>query len=152
MKGSRFDRPDDYVAALDGWRRELVELLRKAVRGESRLDEAIRWGHLVYSFEGPVLLIRAEEERVLFGFWRGRHLLEIEPRLVPSGKYEMATVQLREGDSIKATVARRLAREATVLNARLGDPTNAAKAGAKAGVRSRKPAPRGRRASRGRRE
>src|SRR5690606_36845288 len=35
------------------------------------LDESIKWGHLVYQSNGPVLLIRAEARRVLFGFWRG---------------------------------------------------------------------------------
>ena len=35
--------PDAYVAALDGWRRPLVEALRKAVRGAATFDEAIKW-------------------------------------------------------------------------------------------------------------
>jgi hypothetical protein len=44
----------------------------------------------------PFLLIRAEERRVLFGFWRGQRLRGIEPRLKPGGKYEMATLELVE--------------------------------------------------------
>ena len=64
--------PDAYVKALRGWRRECVEMLREAVRAASAFEETIKWGHLVYLSNGPVLLIRAEEERVLFGFWRGR--------------------------------------------------------------------------------
>ncbi len=63
--------PDAYVLALDGWRRACVETLRAAVRKAAGLEEAIKWGHLVYAANGPVLLIRAEDERVLFGFWRG---------------------------------------------------------------------------------
>ena len=59
-------------------------------------------GPLVYFANGPVLLIRAEEERVLFGFWRGQRLREIEPRLKPGGKYEMATLEFREGDDDQA--------------------------------------------------
>jgi DNA-binding NtrC family response regulator len=43
--------PDAYVAALSGWRRKLVTTLRTAVRGAARLEEAVKWGHLVYSFE-----------------------------------------------------------------------------------------------------
>ncbi len=124
--------PDEYVTALDGWRRECVEQLRKAVRSQPRLDEAIKWGHLVYAHAGPVLLIRAEASRVLFGFWRGQRLLEIEPRLKATGKYEMATLELREGDSLKAAIARKLAQEAVALNERLGDPRDAAKPAAKA--------------------
>lgn len=118
--------PDAYVAALDGWRRKCVEGLRAAVRGASALEEVVKWGHLVYLEHGPVLLIRAEDERVLFGFWRGQRLSAIEPRLEKGGKYEMATVELREGMSVKPATARRLTREAVALNHRLGDPRLAA--------------------------
>ena len=115
--------PDAYVAALDGWRRARVEELRAAVLSAAPLDEVIKWGHLVYLSNGPVLLIRAEEERVLFGFWRGRQLRSIEPRLKPGGKYEMATLELREHDAMGAGTARRLVAEAVALNAVQGDPT-----------------------------
>ena len=115
--------PDAYVSALTGWRRALVEELRAAVRGAAELDEVIKWGHLVYLARGPVLLIRAEDERVLLGFWRGRRLREIEPRLRPGGRYEMATLELREGAAIAPDTMRRLAAEAAELNAQLGDPT-----------------------------
>jgi hypothetical protein len=115
--------PDSYVAALSGWRRACVETLRGAVRGAATLDEVVKWGHLVYYSNGPVLLIRAEQERVLFGFWRGQRLRSIEERLKPGGKYEMATLELREADAISAATARRLARAAVLLNDRIGDPT-----------------------------
>ena len=121
--------PDAYVLALDGWRRACVETLRAAVRKAAELEEAVKWGHLVYAANGPVLLIRAEDERVLFGFWRGQRLAGIEPRLKPGGKYEMATLEIREGMTIKPAVASRLAREAVALNRTLGDPTKIAKAG-----------------------
>jgi len=121
--------PDAYVLALDGWRRACVETLRAAVRKAAELEEAVKWGHLVYAANGPVLLIRAEDERVLFGFWRGQRLAGIEPRLKPGGKYEMATLDIREGMTIKPAVASRLAREAVALNRTLGDPTKIAKAG-----------------------
>src|SRR5262245_11390250 len=123
--------PDAYVDALDGWRLPLVTSLRKAVRGAAPFDEVLKWGHLVYLSNGPVLLIRAEEQRVLFGFWRGQRLTEIEPRLKGGGKYEMATLELREGMSISPAKARRLAKEAAALNRRIGDPTLAAKPGSK---------------------
>jgi hypothetical protein len=118
--------PDAYVAGLDGWRRECVEDLRAAVRSAATLEEAVKWGHLVYFSNGPVLLIRAEEQRVLFGFWRGRRLRAIEPGLKPGGKYEMATLELREGTTLDAANARQLAKEAVALNQTLGDPTRLA--------------------------
>lgn len=124
--------PDAYVAALDGWRRTLVEELRAAVRDAAPLDEVIKWEHLVYLANGPVLLIRAEEERVLFGFWRGKRLRSIEPRLRPGGRYEMATLELVEGTTIDPGTVRRLTREAAALDAALGDPTIAAASSAAA--------------------
>jgi hypothetical protein len=119
--------PDAYVAALDGWRRTNVEALRAAVRVAADLEEVVKWGHLVYLHNGPVLLIRAEQERVLFGFWRGQRLGSIEPRLKRGGKYEMATLDLRDGMTIEPATVRRLAREAVALNRTLGNPTDAAK-------------------------
>jgi hypothetical protein len=118
--------PDAYVAALTGWRRACVDELRAAVRAGAALDEAIKWGHLVYAARGPVALIRAEDARVLLGFWRGQRLRAVEPRLRPGGKYEMATLELREGGAVAPDMVRRLTRDAAALDARLGDPTRAA--------------------------
>lgn len=118
--------PAAYVNALSGWRRRTVAGLRAAARKAGALDETIKWGNIVGFANGPVLVIRAEDERVLFGFWRGRRLCALEPRLKPGGKYEMATLELREGDRITAAAATRLVREAIRLNRTLGDPTRAA--------------------------
>lgn len=115
--------PDEYVKSLKGWQRELVEQLRAAVVETGKLEEVIKWGHLVYLSNGPVLLIRAEKRRVLFGFWRGQRLREIEARLKPGGKYEMATIELLEADEVSAETVRRLTRAALKLNKELGDPT-----------------------------
>lgn len=119
--------PDAYVASLSGWQRAIVEKLRTAVRGAGSLEEMVKWGHLVYMSNGPALLIRAEEQRVLFGFWRGERLQSIERRLKPGGKYEMATLELREGMAVSAAIARRLTKEAMRLNKSLGDPRDATK-------------------------
>lgn len=116
--------PDAYVDALDGWQRATVERLRAAVVASAKLDEVIKWGNLVYLSNGPVIVIRAEAHRVLFGFWRGRRLQEIESRLKPGGKYEMATVVLRENEEVSATVVKRLTKAAVELNRTLGDPTD----------------------------
>lgn len=118
--------PDAYVAGLAGWRQDCVIQLRAAVRKAAPLDEVIKWGHLVYFSNGPVLLIRAEAERVLFGFWRGQRLRSIDPGLKPGGKYEMATLELREGSHVSDALAGRLTKEAVRLNKTLGDPTKQA--------------------------
>ncbi len=73
--------PDAYVAALSG----LAAQARRTIasrRGESsEARRSCEVGHLVYFSNGPTLLIRAEESRVLFGFWRGQRLRDIEPAL-----------------------------------------------------------------------
>ena len=117
--------PDAYVAALTGWRRACVGELRSVIRASARFEEVIKWGNLVYLANGPVLMIRAEADRVLLGFWRGQRLREVEPRLRPGGKYEMATLELRSGERIPSATVRRLTLTGVRLNAELGDPTRA---------------------------
>jgi hypothetical protein len=70
-----------------------------------------------------VLLIRCEDERVLFGFWRGQRLSELDSRLKPGGKYEMATMVLTEGSKVSAPRVKKLVQAAVALNRKLGDPT-----------------------------
>jgi hypothetical protein len=53
-------------------------------------------------------------------------LIDIEQRLKRGGKYEMATLELREGDAISTTTARRLTRAALAVNKTIGDPTRVA--------------------------
>jgi hypothetical protein len=117
---------DAYLASLTGWQLNSVEALRTIVRASSKLEEVVKWGHLVYLSNGPVLLIRAEASRVLFGFWRGQRLRAIEERLKPGGKYEMGTLELLENTSVSPAIVRRLTKEAVALNASLGDPRKAA--------------------------
>lgn len=123
------DSPDAYVATLTSWRKPLVEDLRRATLSAGSLEERIKWGHLVYFFNGPVLLIRAEETRVLFGFWRGKRLRDIDERLKPSGKYELANIVFVENDKISVAKARNLVKAAVDLNLELGDPTAVVRAG-----------------------
>jgi hypothetical protein len=117
------ESPEAYVASLSGWQRPYTEALRAAVREAAPLHEVIKWGHLVYFSAGPVALIRAEEDRLLFGFWRGQRLRDVEPRLKPGGKYEMATLEIKEGTSLERDTVLALAKAAAALNASLGDPT-----------------------------
>jgi hypothetical protein len=124
MSNIAADTPAEYEAAVTGWQHALVKVLRKAVRSAAPLEEQIKWGHLVYFSNGPALLIRVEDARVLFGFWRGQRLRDIEPRLKPGGKYEMATLELRESDKLpSAAMLKKLVTEAVALNKRLGNPT-----------------------------
>ena len=115
--------PDAYMSSLRGWQRTRAEALRSTVCESATLVETVKWGHLVYFSNGPLLLIRAEKTRILFGFWRGQRLQALEKRLKSGGKYEMATLELREDTKISAAMVRRLTKDAVALNKVLGDPT-----------------------------
>ena len=114
--------PDEYVQSIGGWQRERVDTLRAIAARVGDAEESIKWGHLVYVANGPCFLIRAEENRVLFGFWRGKRLLDIEPRMTGTGKYEMKTLDLREETPLDPAVAEQLMREAIRLNRTVGNP------------------------------
>jgi hypothetical protein len=118
--------PDEYVQSIGGWQRDRVDLLRGIATQVGGSEETVKWGHLVYLANGPAFLIRAEDNRVLFGFWRGKRLLDIEPRMTGTGKYEMKTLDLREDTIIDSAVARQLIREAIKLNRAIGNPTTRA--------------------------
>ncbi|MDB5870850.1 MAG: hypothetical protein JWQ07_292 [Ramlibacter sp.] len=122
-KSTPAESPEAYMASLSGWQRRYAEALRSAVMNAAPVQETVKWGHLVYFSNGPVLLIRAEEQRVLFGFWRGKRLRMIEPRLKPGGKYEMATLELVEGTPLERPTVVALVKEAVALNSSVGDPT-----------------------------
>ena len=112
--------PDEYVAALrimGDWQQRCTIALRAAVREAApQLDERLHWGHLSYFLNGsPVLMIRAEPARMLFGFWRGQRLREIEPRLRPGGKYEMATLHLQPDTALERATVLRLVLAAAAL-------------------------------------
>lgn len=116
--------PDEYIGALSGWQFRCAMALRHAVLDAAPgAKERLKWGHLVYFTNGPVLLVRAERQRVLFGFWRGRRLRHIEPRLRPGGKYEMATLELKPDTPLAPETVTALVVEAIALNRSVGDPT-----------------------------
>ena len=117
------ETPDEYIQCLSGWQQACAAALRSVVRATApAAEERLKWGHIVYFNNGPVLLIRAEPTRVLFGFWRGKRLRHIEPRLKPGGKYEMATLELREGTPLLQATVAQLAEGAFALNRSLGNP------------------------------
>jgi len=115
--------PAAFRADLSGWQKPLVEGLCAAIHAGGAFEEAIKWGNLVFASGGLAILIRVEEHRVLLGFWRGKRLREMEPRIKASGKYELGNWTFRAGDALEAEQVTRLAAAAAALNAELGDPT-----------------------------
>lgn len=122
MMGPAAENPDAYIAALSGWQRERCEMLRAAVLRAAPFEETIKWTNLVFMANGPCILIRAEDHRVLLGFWRGKRLCDLEPRIKASGKYELGNLGMAEATEVSAATVETLAAEAFRLNAELGNP------------------------------
>lgn len=122
MMGPAAETPDAYIAALSGWQRERCTMMRTAIMAASPFDETIKWTNLVFMANGPCILIRAEEHRVLLGFWRGKRLRELDPRIKASGKYELGNLVMTEATEVLPDLVERLAAEAFRLNAELGNP------------------------------
>jgi hypothetical protein len=123
MKMTAAASPDAFVAELTGWQADLVAMLRAAINAGAQFDEIIKWGNLVFVHHGLCALIHVEDQRVVLGFWRGKRLTAIEPRIKPSGKYELGNLVFRDGDAIDHARVEELTREAARLNRELGDPT-----------------------------
>lgn len=123
MMGPAAESPDAYIAALSEWQRERCEMLRAAVMRAASFDETIKWTNLVFLANGPCILIRAEEHRVLLGFWRGKRLRAIEPRIKASGKYELGNLVMTADTAIDPAIVERLAAEAYRHNFELGNPS-----------------------------
>ena len=122
MMGPAAANPDAYIAALSGWQLERCIMLRAAIMRAAAFDETIKWTNLVFMANGPCILIRAEEHRVLLGFWRGKRLRGLEPRIKASGKYELGNLVMTQATEVTPETVETLAAEAFRLNAELGNP------------------------------
>lgn len=122
MMGPAAESPDAYITALSGWQRERAATMRAAIMAAAPFEETIKWTNLVFLANGPCILIRAEEHRVLLGFWRGKRLRDVDPRIKASGKYELGNLAMTEATEITPDQVARLAGEAFRLNATLGNP------------------------------
>ena len=122
MMGPAAETPDAYIAALSGWQLDRCVMMRAAIMAAAPFEETIKWTNLVFLANGPCLLIRAEEHRVLLGFWRGKRLRERDPRIRASGKYELGNLVTTEATEVTAEQVATLAAEAYRLNIELGNP------------------------------
>lgn len=120
--GPTAESPDAYIAALSGWQLDRCTMMRAAIMAAAPFDETIKWTNLVFLANGPCILIRAEAHRVLLGFWRGKRLRELDPRIRASGKYELGNLVMSEDTEVTAEQVACLAAAAHRLNIELGNP------------------------------
>src|SRR3546814_15107674 len=97
-------------------------MLRAAVMRAAPFEETIKWTNLVFMANGPCILIRAEEHRVLLGFWRGKPLRALEPRIKASGKYELGKPVKAESTQVTTQPLQKLSDEALRLHPHQATP------------------------------
>ena len=115
--------PDAWYADACVWQKPIIHDLRAAIHSGGEFEEAIKYGNLFFLHAGPALLLRHEPERLILGLFRGKRMRDIEDRLRPSGKYELANLVLAEGETVEASTVKKLASAAASYNDELGDPT-----------------------------
>jgi hypothetical protein len=93
--------PDAFVEELDGGGASWSRRCARRCNAGAEFDELIKWGNLVFAHNGLCILIHVRGHRVVLGFLRGKRLTALEPRIRPSGKYELGNVIFYEGDTIE---------------------------------------------------
>jgi hypothetical protein len=111
---------DGWIAALEPWQQQLVGAFAALVaRTVQEASAYVKWGHPVWDFRGPFVLIKPYGGHVTVGFWRGAQLTDTAGILEGGGGMRYA--KIKAGDRLPASLAP-LLREAAALNERLGDP------------------------------
>ena len=122
QKSTPAANPDEY-AAPSGWRRACVEgcVRMRAARG---LDEAVSGAISCTHRTGQCCSYALRRS----GFCSASGAASVcRASREASGKYEMATLELREGMTATPAIVRKLTKAAIALNKSLGDPRDAAK-------------------------
>jgi hypothetical protein len=114
---------DAYIAQLEGWQGEIVSEVRNIVLAAlPEAEEAIKWAQPVYSVNGPFAYIKAFNNSVNFGFWRGVDIDDPGGLLQGSGE-KMRHVKIVSLDDIDEPAFIDFAQQAVKLNLTKGDPT-----------------------------
>ncbi len=121
------DKVDAYIAGLDGWQAQSAQLLRREILAAGDLAEDFKWGHPMWSASGAVCLFKSFKSHMTLAFWRGAQMTDLDPRLEPSGGFQMAAIKLTGPDQITAEEVRRLVAAAIALNREHGDPMKMAR-------------------------
>lgn len=116
------NKVDDYLADLSGWQAEVAATLRHGILAAGGVIEDFKWGHPVYEAGGPVCLFKAHKDHVTLGFWRGADMSGLEPRLVPHGSFQMASIKITKPSEIADADIAPLVAAGIKLNREKGDP------------------------------
>lgn len=117
---------DAYTQSLGGWRADVMVRLR-AILASAAPDarELIRGGHPRYDDNGPLCYIRASDDRIEMGFWRGEEMPDPRGLLTdgPAPRMRRLVVTGPELVRRRERALKSLVRSAVRLNRLFGDPT-----------------------------
>ena len=114
---------DGYIAGLEGWKGDVVSGVRHVIlRAAPEAKESIKWAQSVYESNGLFAYIKAFQNAVNFGFWRGVDLKDPRGLLQGSGG-KMRHVKLTSLDDVDENTFADFVRQAIELNKAKGDPT-----------------------------
>lgn len=119
------DKVDAYLATLPDWQQDALKLVRAEALAAG-LAEDFKWGHPMWSSpHGAVCLMKGFKAHMNLAFWRGAQMTAADPRLEPSGGFQMATIKLTGPGQVGADEVRGLIDKGAALNAEHGDPMKA---------------------------
>ncbi len=114
---------DAYVAGLKGWQAAIVNDLRKLLKMSAPgTREGIRDEQPAFEVNGPFAFIKADEQSVNFGFWRGDEL-DDPHKLLKKATGKVRMVPLKSKTSLPEDPLVAMIQKAVVLNLAKGDPT-----------------------------
>jgi hypothetical protein len=116
---------ESYVAGLKGWQATIVNNLRKLLKVSAPgTREGIRDDQPAFEVNGPFAFIKADEQSVNFGFWRGDELDDPHKLLKKAGG-KIRVVALSSKATLPEDPLVAMIQKAVVLNLAKGDPTAA---------------------------
>jgi len=114
---------DSYIAGLEEWKGEIIARVRKIIlEAAPQAKESIKWAQPVYESNGPFAYIKAFNNDVNFGFWRGVDIKDPKGLLQGSGS-KMRHVKITSINDIDESIFVDFIRQAIELNQVKGDPT-----------------------------
>ena len=114
---------DSYIAGLEEWKGEVVSSIRRIIlKSAPGVKESIKWVQPVYESNGLFAYIKAFQNAVNFGFWRGVDINDPKGLLQGTGS-KMRHVKLTSLDDIDESTFSDFIRQAIELNRVKGNPT-----------------------------
>lgn len=114
---------DEYIANHKGWQRDVMAKLRALIKSTCpEAVESIKWSQPVYEYEGFLCYMKAFNNHVNLGFWRGAELSDPEGLLSGDG-LKLRHVSLTSVHDFRADAFTDFIKHAMRLNREKGDPT-----------------------------